>query len=57
MQKKVLLVGLHPNVVDYQKWPELSPEKLLNGLNAGVAALQAEGIDAAVSWHNGKNSV
>ncbi|BDX07030.1 hypothetical protein [Planctobacterium marinum] len=47
MQKNVLLVGLHPDVVDYQKWPELSPEKLLNGLNAGVAALQAEGIDAA----------
>lgn len=43
----VLLVGLRPDVVNYEKWPELSPEKLQQGLDASVKALQHEDTDAA----------
>ena len=34
MSKKVnvLLVGWNPDVVDYSKWPGLTPKKLLAGL-------------------------
>jgi hypothetical protein len=30
--KKVLLIGLDPAVVDYSRWPGLTPEKLEAGL-------------------------
>jgi hypothetical protein len=30
--KKVLLIGLHPDVVDYSRWPGLTAEKLEAGL-------------------------
>ena len=32
MKKKILLVGWNPSVVDYSKWPGLTPEKLRAGL-------------------------
>lgn len=48
MTKKttVLLVGWHPDVVDYSKWPGLTPEKLLAGLEGDRAKLEALGYDA-----------
>ena len=48
MAKKVLLVGLHPDVVDFAKWPNLTPEKLTRGLDTERAELNGLGIDA--SW-------
>ena len=32
IKKNILLVGWPPNVVDYDKWPGLTPVKLLAGL-------------------------
>lgn len=48
MNKKnaVLLVGWHPDVVDYTKWPGLTPEKLLAGLEGDRSKLNALGYDA-----------
>lgn len=49
MQKKVLLVGWHPDVVDFDKWPELTPDKLTHGLKMERSRLKELGIDAR--WH------
>ena len=46
MQKKVLLIGLHPDVVDYVKWPGLTADKLERGLAAERDQLKALGFDA-----------
>jgi hypothetical protein len=45
-RKTVLLVGWHPDIVDYSKWPGLTPEKLLAGLEGDRARLEALGYDA-----------
>lgn len=45
-QKKVLLIGLHPSVVDFSLFPGLDNEKLWAGLNASEAQLQELGYDA-----------
>ncbi|HMS03305.1 MAG TPA: hypothetical protein PKE51_10040 [Gemmatimonadaceae bacterium] len=42
----VLLVGWHPDVVDYSKWPGLTPEKLHAGLEGDRTKLDALGYDA-----------
>ncbi len=49
MTKHILLLGWHPDVVDYGKWPDLTPEKLTAGLNAEEERLNARGHSAA--WH------
>ena len=41
----VLLVGWNPDVVDYSKWPGLTPEKLRAGLESDRAKFQALGYD------------
>ncbi len=48
MSKKtvVLLVGWHPDSVDYSKWPGLTPEKLRAALEADRDKLQQLGYDA-----------
>jgi hypothetical protein len=48
MTKKTaaLLVGWHPDVVDYSKWPRPTPEKLPAGLEGDRARLEALGYDA-----------
>lgn len=46
MRNKVLLVGWHPDVVDYAKWPDLTPEKLARGLEAERSRLKDLGVDA-----------
>ena len=48
MPKTVLLIGWHPDVVNYEKWPDLTPEKLAHGLEAERAKLTDLGIEA--SW-------
>jgi hypothetical protein len=42
----VLLVGWNPDVVDYSKWPGLTPEKLRGALEGDKAKLEALGYDA-----------
>jgi hypothetical protein len=49
-KKKVLLIGLDPSVVEYAKWPGLTPEKLEGGLRRDVDALEAQGIDAEICF-------
>lgn len=46
MPKKVLLIGLHPSVVDYSSIPGLDATKLWAGLDAGESQLQQLGYDA-----------
>ena len=45
-KKKVLLIGLSPDVVNYAKWPGLTPEKLEAALQADVSRLIDLGYDA-----------
>ena len=45
----VLLIGWNPDVVDYSKWPGLTPEKLRAGLEGDRAKLQALGYDAELA--------
>ncbi|MFZ5963459.1 hypothetical protein ACOXXX_10945 [Thalassococcus sp. BH17M4-6] len=50
MTKKVLMVGWHPSVVDYSKYPGLSAEKLEAMLRADEAKLNDAGFDAAIGF-------
>ena len=45
-KKAVVLVGWDPDVVDYQKWPELSPEKLRAALEGDRNKLISLGYEA-----------
>ena len=42
----ILLVGWNPDVVDYSKWPGLTPEKLRAGLEGDRDKMNALGYDA-----------
>lgn len=49
--KSVLLIGFEPAVVDYSKWPGLTPEKLLGMLEADRDRLNALGYRALLwTW-------
>ena len=48
--KRVVLIGLDPDVVDYDRWPGLSPEKLVKGFEADRAAFAAAGYEADVCF-------
>ena len=48
--KRVILIGLDPAVVQYDKWPGLTPEKLEAGLRRDEASLRAQGHDAAICF-------
>ncbi len=45
-KKKVALVGWNPDVVDYTKWPELTPEKLRAALEGDRDKLISLGYEA-----------
>ena len=45
-KKKVLLVGWHPKITDYSKWPELDAEKLSAALLQEKDRLISQGYDA-----------
>lgn len=47
-QKRVAIIGLHPSIVNYEKWPQLTPEKLATALNADVSTLNKLGYDASI---------
>lgn len=46
--KRVILIGLDPAVVDYGKWPGLTPEKLEAALRRDETALRDLGLDATI---------
>ncbi len=50
MAKKVMLVGWHPSVVNYDKWPGLTPEKLEAALGADEKKLNDLGYDAEIGF-------
>lgn len=49
-QKNVLLIGLDPAVVDYAKWPGLTPEKLKGALEGDVARMGEAGYAAQLCF-------
>lgn len=40
------MIGLRADAVDYEKWPELTPEKLEGAFEAVASQLTGEGFDA-----------
>jgi hypothetical protein len=48
--KKVLLIGLHPDVVDYSRWPGLTAEKLEAGLRRDESVLNDNGYRARICF-------
>ncbi len=50
MQKKILMVGWHPSVVDYSKWPGLTAERLQAALEADKQKLDDLGYDASIGF-------
>lgn len=44
----VLLVGWNPDVVDYSKWPGLTPEKLRTGLEGDRDKMNTLGYEAVL---------
>ena len=48
--KNVLLIGLDPGVVDYDRWPGLTAEKLEAGLRRDEATLNDSGYDARICF-------
>ncbi len=49
-QKKVLLIGLHPSVVEYSKWPGLTPEKLIAAIDGDAVSFAAAGHEAVICF-------
>jgi hypothetical protein len=45
-KKRIVLIGLEPQLADFSNHPGLTPEKLMARLNADVTKLNAEGYDA-----------
>ena len=54
MEKKasVVLIGWNPEVVDYSKWPGLTPEKLIAALEADRDELNQLGYEASLLFIN-----
>jgi hypothetical protein len=50
MGKNVLMVGWHPSVVNYAKYPSLTPEKLEASLRADEARLSELGYKARLGF-------
>jgi len=50
MGKKVLMVGWHPTVVDYSKYPGLTAEKLEAALTADKRKLNEQGYDTSIGF-------
>ncbi|MEM9910473.1 MAG: hypothetical protein AAF922_06775 [Pseudomonadota bacterium] len=47
MTKRVLLIGWHPDAVNFKKWPGLTPEKLMTALERDSATLREAGFDVS----------
>ncbi len=48
--KNVLLIGLDPTVVNYERWPGLTAEKLEAGLRRDESILNDSGYDARICF-------
>ena len=48
--KSILLIGLDPKVVNYDRWPGLTAEKLEAGLRRDEATLNESGYDASICF-------
>ena len=49
-RKTVLLIGLDPAVVDYAKWPGLTPERLQAALEGDVGRMKEAGFAAEICF-------
>ncbi len=47
---QVLLIGLNPAVVNYEKWPGLTPEKLEMGLRRDESTLNESGYSTSICF-------
>lgn len=47
-KKKVVLIGLHPDEVDFSHWPGLDADKLLRSLEAQREQLEELGLETAL---------
>ena len=54
--KKVVLIGWNPAVVDYSKWPDLTPEKLTAALEADKDKLNELGYEAELMFIDDANT-
>jgi len=50
MAKKVLMVGWHPAVVDYSRYPGLTAEKLETALRTDEKKLNDQGYEASIGF-------
>ncbi len=50
MTKSVLMVGFHPDTVNYDKWPGLTPEGLRGALQADQDKLRDRGFEADIGF-------
>lgn len=48
--KRVMLIGLHPDVVNYEKWPGLTAERLCGAMERDLEAMRAKGLSAEVCF-------
>ena len=55
-KSKVLLIGWNPDVVDYSKWPELTPARLLAALEADKKRLNELGYEAELLFIDDANT-
>lgn len=56
MTKKIIMIGLHPDTLNYAKWPELTPEKLFAILEKDRDTLQKLGYDAQLCYIRSKET-
>ena len=46
--ERILLIGLHPDFVDFERWPQLSPEKLFSAFEQIESTLRSQGHDSRI---------
>ncbi|MGZ8995829.1 MAG: hypothetical protein ACXW3P_04930 [Rhodospirillales bacterium] len=49
-RKRVLFIGLDPDVVDYSRWPGLTEQKLRQAIQADCDGLEQAGYDVTVCF-------
>ena len=54
--RRVVLIGWNPAVVDYSKWPDLTPEKLTAALEADKDKLNGLGYEAELMFIDDANT-
>jgi len=54
--KKIVLIGWHPDAVDYSKYPQLTPEKLMGMLEGDRKKLNSLGYEAELLFINSEET-